>query len=309
MVRTMVTGGAGFIGSNIVDMLLNEGHEVAVIDNLSTGQLANLPQNITFYEMDICSEKAKDCLLSFMPDIVVHTAAQISVHSSMKNPLEDGRVNLMGLLNLLQSFHGKKLPYWVFTSTGGAIYGEQETFPACETHPIRPDSVYGLAKYTSELYLDLWSRKFDLQYVALRLANVYGPRQNSHGECGVVAIFTEKLIRGEIPIIYGSGEQTRDFVYVGDVVNAVRLVVKDKITGVYNIGTGIETSINQIYQMLYELLDIHFPANHGPAKSGEQLRSCIDHSRAEKTFGWNPRIELREGLKHTTSWVKAYGKT
>jgi UDP-glucose 4-epimerase len=304
MAKVFVTGGAGFIGSHIVEVLLQGGHQVEVIDDLSSGIRENVPEQVPLHELDICSPETARLLRLSAPDVLVHAAAQVSVRISMSDPVLDTRVNVSGLLNLLHAFSGQKLPFVVFASTGGAIYGEQHAFPATETHPIEPCSVYGLSKRVSEMYLDLWMRQYGLRYAALRFGNVYGPRQNPHGEAGVIAIFCEHLFRNKQVNINGSGEQTRDFVYVRDVAHAVRAVAERGETGTFNIGTGVETSINRIYGILSRITGGKQSPHHAPAKSGEQMRSCIDSSLAGRTFGWTPQVQIEQGLEITAQWFK-----
>lgn len=306
MAKAVVTGGAGFIGSHIVDTLLAAGHSVEIIDDLSTGVESNVAKGVTLHKADIRSPEARALMAKIQPDILVHAAAQISVRVSMENPVFDTEVNVVGLVNLLHAFEGRRYPHIVFLSTGGAIYGEQDVFPAAEDHPIRPTSVYGNAKRAGETYLDLWGRQYGLKWVALRLANVYGPRQNPHGEAGVVAIFTQRLLRNEQPIINGEGTQTRDFVYVGDVAAAVRAVTDKKVTGIYNIGTGRETNVNQLYEMIRPAVGSAIKAQHAEAKAGEQMRSCIDASAAGKTFGWKPSMPIEQGIKATVEWFRQH---
>lgn len=302
MASVLVTGGAGFIGSHVVDMLLADGHSVTVIDDLSSGDLSNLPRGIPFHRLDIRSDDARKVIAELRPEILIHTAAQMSVRESMTDPAFDTAVNVYGLVNILQAFHGGKLPYFVFTSTGGAIYGEQETFPADEDHRKEPESVYGLSKLAGELYLDLWRRQFGLRYAALRLGNVYGPRQNPHGEAGVVAIFYKKLFKGETPVINGTGEQTRDFVYVKDVAGAVLAAVKREVVGVFNVGTSVETSVNELYKEILRTSGTSIKSEYGPAKSGEQMRSLIAIHKAKAELGWEPTYSLSRGLEETAAW-------
>ncbi len=304
MAKVLVTGGAGFIGSHICDALLGAGHEVFVIDDLSSGRKENLPPKVHFEQFDIRSPELRTYLSRVKPGIVVHTAAQISVRISMEDPVFDTDVNVKGLMNILHSFSGLPLPYFVMISTGGAIYGEQDYFPADEEHPIRPTSVYGMAKRVSELYLDLWHRVYGLKFAALRLANVYGPRQNPHGEAGVVAIFSLKLLKGEIPLINGTGEQTRDFLFVGDVAGAVLGVCESRTEGIFNIGTGIETSVNALYRLIAAPVGTTVVPERVEAKPGEQMRSCITSKRAGATFGWKAATELDEGIRDTVAWFK-----
>jgi len=285
--------------------MLEEGHELLVLDDLSSGSRDNLFLEAEFREIDIRSRDLKPLLDEFRPDVFIHAAAQISVTESMKDPVYDAEVNVCGLLNILHSLGGRTLPYFVFLSTGGAIYGEQEDFPADEGHKIEPTSVYGTSKRVSELYLALWGRVYGLKYVALRLANVYGPRQNPHGEAGVVAIFNNRLLRGGTPVIYGSGEQTRDFVFVKDVAQAVALVCRDRIQGIFNIGTGRETSVNALYEIICGVLGITRQPLYQPAREGEQMRSSISAVAARRTFGWQPAYTLEEGLRQTCEWFQA----
>lgn len=305
MARILVTGGAGFIGSHIVERFLNGGHTVTVIDNLSSGTRKNLFPGVKFVEIDIRDKKVRDVLRETAPEIVVHTAAQMSVRMSMEDPTFDADVNVVGLVNLLQGFDPAALPFFVFLSTGGAIYGEQDTFPADESHALKPASIYGLAKRVGEMYLEFWSRELGLKHAALRLGNVYGPRQNPHGEAGVMAIFNKKLIAGEVPTINGSGEQTRDYVYVKDVARAVENVALKGVQGIYNIGTGRETSVNTLFRMIVKSLGKEVEPKHGEAKQGEQMRSSIDASAALKAFNWKPEVSLEAGCQETSDWFRA----
>jgi UDP-glucose 4-epimerase len=304
MAKIVVTGGAGFIGSHIVERFLAPGHSITVVDNLSSGSRQNLFAGADFKEIDIRSKEIRSLIAAIAPDMLIHTAAQMSVRASMEDPTFDAEVNVVGLVNILQSFEPGKLPYVVFLSTGGAIYGEQDVFPATEAHALKPTSVYGLAKHVGEEYLEFWAREFGLKHAVLRLANVYGPRQNPHGEAGVVAIFNKKLIAGETPTINGNGEQTRDFVYVKDVAGAVESVCAKQVRGVFNIGTGRETSVNTLYGMIAKSLSSDIKAPHAEAKAGEQMRSCIDASAAFKAFAWKPEVSLEVGCQETSAWFK-----
>jgi UDP-glucose 4-epimerase len=302
MAKVVITGGAGFIGSHVVDALLAVGHQVEVIDNLSSGSVDNIPKNVKLHKLDIRSAECRELLASLLPDIFVHTAAQMSVRLSMEDPVFDADVNVVGLVNCLSAFRGKKLPHVVFTSTGGAIYGEQDVHPAPESHPIRPNSVYGLDKKVGEMFLEFWGREYKMKSTALRLGNVYGPRQNPHGEAGVVAIFCQKLLRGQTPVINGTGKQTRDYVYVGDVARAVRLACEKGVSGTFNIGTGRETDVNSLFTHITAALNNTAAAEYGPAKEGEQMRSSIDASAALAAFGWKPEVRLEDGIKLTADW-------
>ena len=308
MAKAVVTGGAGFIGSHICEQLLAAGERVLVIDNLSSGRRGNLPAGVEFHELDIRAAAARNLMADFAPDVVVHAAAQMSVTESMKDPVYDAEVNICGMLSLLHAFQGRSLPYWVFLSTGGAIYGEQDYFPADERHPIRPTSVYGAAKRAAELYLELWQRVYGLRFAALRLSNVYGPRQNPHGEAGVVAIFCRRLLNGETPVIYGDGRQTRDFVFVGDVCRAVMKVCERRVQGVYNIGTGRESTVNQVYREIAAVLGSQTAARYEGVRPGEQRRSCIDAASARRVFDWAPELDLAAGLKVTAAWFRDHGR-
>jgi len=307
MAKVIVTGGAGFIGSHIVDLLLARGDEVVVVDNLSSGFKSNLPSECRLIETDIRDPALCEILRNEKPDTIVHAAAQISVRVSMEDPGLDTAVNVGGLVNILQSFPKDELPYFVFLSTGGAIYGEQEEFPAAESHLIQPSSIYGLAKRVSEMYLDFWARELGLKYAALRLGNVYGPRQSPHGEAGVIAIFCKMLLDGKVPVINGSGEQTRDFVYVSDVASAAGKVSEQQITGIFNIGTSRETSVNALYAEICRALGLDVKPEYADAKAGEQMRSCIDWQLAHKTFNWEPSVSIDAGIKTTAEWFRDTG--
>lgn len=311
MSKVLVTGGAGFIGSHICDALLSDGHELHVIDNLSSGLVENVSSKVVLHQIDICAPAARNLLLEIQPQVIVHAAAQISVRESMYNPHNDVQVNVLGLINLLSSYGTEKpkCPYFIFLSTGGAIYGEQDNFPADETHAARPNSIYGQSKRVAEIYLEFWKRELGMQYCALRLANVYGPRQNPHGEAGVVAIFAEKLLKKQVPVINGSGAQSRDFVYVLDVAQAVKQLCKlnasgKPVSGTFNIGTSVETSVNELTRLIYNAFSQDFKPSYGPAKIGEQQRSCIDASLALKTFGWKPSKDIALGIQETCAWFR-----
>ncbi len=313
MAKVIVTGGAGFIGSHIVDLLISNGHSVEVIDDLSSGRAENLPAAVKLHKLDIRSTEARAVIDQLKPDGVVHAAAQMSVRMSMEDPTFDTSVNVSGLVNILDALSrsrtvGAPAPFFVFLSTGGAIYGEQESFPATESHRIMPASVYGLSKRVGELYLDFWSRELGLPFAALRLGNVYGPRQNPHGEAGVVAIFNQKLLKNEIPTINGTGEQTRDFVYVADVARAVVTALEKRVTGTYNIGTGKETSVNELYDQICRAVGHRPEPNRVPAKAGEQMRSVIDAGAAGRSLGWHPEMTIERGLEATTAWFRSVAR-
>lgn len=302
--KILVTGGAGFIGSHLVDGFLNAGHDVVIVDNLKMGRMENVNPEAKFYLMDIKAKELEKVFQMEKPDIICHHAAQMDVRMSVADPIFDAETNILGTLNLLQlgtRFGVKKV---LFASTGGAAYGEQEIFPCDETHPTNPLSPYGITKLTTEKYLFYYEHEFGLSYVVLRYSNVYGPRQNPLGEAGVVAIFTHKLLSGEQPIINGDGKQTRDYVYVGDVVRANLKALTFNKNEIFNIGTGIETDVNNIFQLLNKLTKKNVEENHGPAKKGEQRKSVISFQKAEKMLEWKPEIDLEEGLKRTVKFFQ-----
>lgn len=306
MAKVVVTGGAGFIGSHIVDALLSRGHEVHVIDDLSSGlrqNLAHVPQ-VKLHVVDIRTQAARELVETLAPDVVVHAAAQVSVRVSMDNPALDTDLNVTGLVNILSALRSRKGSHCVFLSSGGAIYGEQIAFPAKEDHPIKPESVYGLSKRVGEEYLEFWSRIWGISSTSMRLSNVYGPRQNPHGEAGVVAIFCERLLAGKSITVNGSGAQTRDFVYVGDVAEGVAQAVDTRVVGEFNIGTSKETSITDLAQRLRALIAPQAEIVYGDAKSGEQMRSCIDNSLAGVRLKWTPKVGFESGLQRTVEWYR-----
>ena len=303
MAKIIVTGGAGFIGSHIVDRL-SVGNEVHVIDDLSSGSHGNLPSTAALHQLDIRSAEAAELVATLKPDVVVHAAAQISVRISMERPTLDTDINVTGLINILTPLCHTKRAHVVFLSSGGACYGEQEIFPAPETHPIRPESVYGLSKRVGEMYLEFWSRVWGITSTSLRLSNVYGPRQNPHGEAGVVAIFCERLLAGKDITVFGSGEQTRDFVFVGDVAEAVYSAVSKRSIGEFNIGTARETSITAVAELLRTQACPAAAIHYAPAKAGEQMRSVIDNSLAKRVLVWEPTVSFEEGLQKTLAWYR-----
>jgi UDP-glucose 4-epimerase len=301
--KILVTGGAGFIGSNISDRLIEDGHQVVIIDNLSTGVRDYIPDDAHFYELDIRDEKIADVFQTEKPDMICHLAAQLDVRVSISNPLFDADVNIQGSLRLIDLCVKHDVKKVIFASTGGAIYGE-DCIPADESMMPRPISGYGVAKLSVEQYLYCFSKIHGLDYVALRYANVYGPRQNAHGEAGVVAIFIARLLSGRPVTINGDGHQTRDFVFVKDVVSANLQALKLDKVGSYNIGTGAETSINEIYNKLADISGIKELPQYAPGKLGEQSRSVLDHSKAGRDLHWQPQIQLDQGLQETYAFFK-----
>ncbi|MCD6427966.1 MAG: SDR family NAD(P)-dependent oxidoreductase, partial [Caldisericaceae bacterium] len=300
--RALVTGGAGFIGSNISDGLSENGAEVFIVDNLSTGKKENLSGKAEFFNVDITDKDAlRKVFESVKPEIVFHLAAQIDVRKSAANPAFDASVNVIGAINVFElsvEYGAKRI---VFSSTGGAIYGEPEKLPATEETEVAPLAPYGVSKYCGEQYLNYFKRLFGIERVILRYANVYGPRQDPLGEAGVVAIFTGKILRGENPVIFGDGEQTRDYVYVKDVVRANILAINGK-EGTYNIGTGIETSVNELVKMFEKITGKEIIPQYAPPRKGEVRRISLSYEKAKKELGFEPEYSLEKGLRETLQW-------
>ncbi len=311
--KILVTGGAGFIGSHVVDAYLARGHEVVVVDDLSSGKRENVNPSAKFYELSILDEALRDVFRAERPQVVNHHAAQISVSRSVEDPVFDARVNVIGSLRLLECCLEFGTERFLFASTGGALYGDPEYLPCDENHPIAPLSPYGTAKFTFEKYLDAYRRTRGLRFACLRYANVYGPRQDPHGEAGVVAIFSRRMLDDKDVIIYGDGTQTRDFLYVGDVVQAnVKLLEPDMDDALargltVNLGTGVETSVNEVFRHLADSLGYARQPLHKPARPGEVYRIALDAARAAETIGWKPEVPIREGLKLTATWFRSEG--
>jgi UDP-glucose 4-epimerase len=307
--RILVTGGAGFIGSHVADQLVATGHDLAVVDNLSMGKREYVPAAAQFYPYDIKSPETVELISGWRPQVILHFAAQMSVQASVSNPVFDARENILGSLNLLQAAAAAGLEKFIFSSTGGAIYGDDAPLPAREEDRARPEAPYGIAKLAVEHYLHFYQREHGIIPIALRYANVFGPRQNGMGEAGVVAIFIEKFLAGEQPRINGDGLQTRDFVFVADIVAANLLALTYPQAGVFNIGTGQETDILTVYLKLQKLLGSPLGPVHAPAKSGEQRRSALDSTLAQRELGWQPRVSLAQGLAQTAAaFLEAEGR-
>ena len=302
--KIAVTGGAGFIASHVVDAYLDGGHEVHVIDDFSTGQNVNVNSQATLHRVDIAEKEAARLIEQIKPDVLNHHAAQMDVRHSVADPMFDARVNILGFINLLEACKNSGVKKIIFASSGGAVYGEQKVFPAPESHDTEPASPYGVSKRAGELYLSYYRQAFGLPYIALRYANVYGPRQSAQGEAGVVAIFLSALLAGKTPVINGDGRQTRDYVYVGDVVAANVAALQSSFIGPINIGTGVETDVVTIYQHLRQAVGSPIEAQHGPAKPGEQRRSCLDAGCAAQILGWRPQMTLKDGLRHTVDYCR-----
>ncbi|MCD6291291.1 MAG: SDR family oxidoreductase [Anaerolineae bacterium] len=304
MTKILVTGGAGFIGSHIVDTYIEAGHDVVVIDNLVTGKRENVNPKATFYEVDIREPEAVETVFAAeKPQVICHQAALANVRQSLEEPITYAEVNILGSIVLLEMARKYGSQRFIYASTGGACYGEPEFLPVTEDHPINPLDPYGASKHTVEHYLYLYRHNYGLPYVVLRYPNVYGPRQDPLGEAGVVAIFTGLMIQGKQPTINGSGEQQRDFVYVGDIARA-NLLALEKGNGIYNIGSGIPTDVNTIFAELKAITGYPGEARYGPPKKGEVFRIYIDASKARKELGWEPTVSLREGLKRTVDFFR-----
>jgi UDP-glucose 4-epimerase len=304
VIRALVTGGAGFIGSQVADALLAKGIHVEIIDNLFTGRRENLPGQAVFHETDIRDAEVDNIFAKGKFDVMFHLAAQMDVRKSVADPAFDAAANILGGINLLQTCKKHGVKKVIFSSTGGAVYGEQEKFPADESHPLNPRSPYGISKLAFEKYLQFYHWEYGLDYVALRYANVYGPRQRSDGEAGVVAIFFGRLLTGKKAVIFGDGKQTRDFVYAGDVVKANLLALDYDKCGVFNVGTGIETNINELFDTIKDITGSKQKQIHEPALPGEQRRSVVDYNLIKKTLGWNYDYGLRDGLEKAAEYFR-----
>jgi UDP-glucose 4-epimerase len=302
--KILVTGGAGFIASHLADAFINEGHSVTVVDNLLTGFEKNINPKANFVKADIADKNLSELFEKEKFDVVNHHAAQMDVRKSVADPAFDAGTNILGTINLLQNAVKNNVKKFMFASTGGAVYGEQNYFPADENHPSSPLSPYGISKLTVEKYLYFYKVQYNLRYTILRYANIYGPRQNALGEAGVVAIFTTKLLKGIQPVINGSGEQTRDYVYVGDVVKANLLALNDSESDIFNIGTAKETNVNELFGLINKITGQNMPEKHGPAAAGEQLRSVITSEKIFNKFKWKPDTPLEEGLKKTVDYFR-----
>jgi len=295
----LVTGGAGFIGSHIVDAYIREGHRVVVLDNLSTGKREQVHPDAAFYARDLKDPEVKDIFERENIEAINHHAAQISVTQSVADPVFDAEINIVGSLKLLQLAVSHQVRKFIFASTGGALYGEQDYYPADEEHPTQPMSPYGIAKLTVERYLNYYRENFNFHPTILRYSNVNGPRQDPHGEAGVAAIFCQQLLKDQQPVIFGDGEQTRDFVSVFDVVSANLKALSENCQGTYNVGTGKETSVNTIAANLIKASGKTLSPQHNPPRMGEQRRSSIDYGKFNKDHGWQPVQHLNEGLQDT----------
>ena len=308
--KVLVTGGAGFIGSHVADVFVAEGHDVVIVDDLSTGVKENLNSAARFYEVDLRDERAlSEVFAREKPEYVSHQAARAQVRESLEKPALYAEVNIIGSLNLLQACRQHGVKKVIYASTGGAVYGEPEYLPVDEQHPVNPLDPYGASKHHVEHYLYLYHANWGLPYTILRYPNVYGPRQDPYGEAGVVAIFAEKMLSNAQPVINGSGEQERDFVYVGDIAESNLLAVGRGDGGIYNIGTGVGTSINDIFHLLRLATGYGGEEVHGPAKPGEVFKVYLDAGKARSELGWNARVSLDEGLARTVDYFRSRAST
>jgi len=300
----LVTGGAGFIGSHIVDGLIKKHIKVFVVDDLASGKRSNVNPNARFIKMSVLSPKFPALVKKIKPEFIFHLAAQIDLRLSVHKPAYDAKINIMGTLAMIEAAAAAGTKKIIFSSTGGPMYSSDRRPPYSESLPAEPISPYGIAKRTAEMYLAYARDVHGIDFVALRYANVYGPRQDSSKESGVVAIFTRAMMQGKQPVIFGDGKATRDYVYVGDVVRANMLAMNKKPTGIFNIGTGRQTSVNQVFDKLKKITGATILKKYGPAQPGEVLRSALSSKLAKKNLKWEPKIKFDEGLRKTVSWTQ-----
>ena len=303
--KILVTGGAGFIGSNVTDALIDAGHEVAIIDNLTTGKKENLNPKAQFHQIDLRDKAVDEIIAGFQPEIIYHIAAQIDVRKSVADPIYNAEVNEIGTLNLLEAARKNNVKKIIFSSTGGALYGEVEKKSgADENHPQEPISPYAITKRSVEMYLYAYKVLYGLTYTILRYGNVYGPRQDPLGEAGVIAIFCGKMLKGEVPTIFGDGKQLRDYVYVGDVAAANLLALDHGDNQIYNIGISKGVSVNELFAHLKDLMKFDKDAVYAPPRAGELFRSVLNCKKIKKEQGWKPKVQIKKGLKLTLKWYK-----
>ena len=303
----LVTGGAGFIGSHVVDAYINDNHNVVIVDDMSRGRKEFINPRATFHQISISDPQLANIIQKESIKVISHHAAQISVSDSVKNPVKDAESNIIGTLQLLQNAVECGVDKFIFASTGGAIYGEQDYFPARENHPQQPTSPYGLSKLTVERYLKFYKEQYGLKSIIFRYGNVFGPRQNPNGEAGVVAIFNNRLLKGQAPIINGDGEQTRDYIFVRDVVNANLLALKLNGSDTFNVGTGQETSVNELTHLILEVAESNIDVQTSKKNIFEQRRSCLDYKKLKESLNWSPKVSLKEGLSETFIFFKNNG--
>ncbi len=307
--KALVTGGAGFIGSHVVDALIKRRIKVYVIDDLSTGKKSNVNPNAVFYQCSVADPAVMKLVAKIKPDVVFHLAAQIDVRTSVENPAADARVNLLGTLHVADAAAKAGVKKFIMTSSGGAMYSDDVRPPYSEATPADPISPYGIAKRASEMYLGFEERVHKLPCVILRLGNAYGPRQRlSGGYAGVISKFAQTMLLGKQCVITGNGKQTRDYVYVGDIVRAHLLAMDKNVSGIYHIGTGRETSVVQLFKKINALTSAKQKEVHVPACAGEVMRSALDSRKAARELGWKPEMTLDEGLKRTVEWFRNHDK-
>jgi len=303
----LVTGGAGFIGSHIVDVYINNGHNVVIIDDMSRGRKEFINPKATFHQISISDPWLANIIQKESIEVINHHAAQISVSDSVKNPVKDAESNIIGTLQLLQNAVECGIDKFIFASTGGAIYGEQDYFPAREDHPQKPTSPYGLSKLSVEGYLRFFKEQYGLKSIIFRYGNVFGPRQNPNGEAGVVAIFYNRLLKGQAPIINGDGEQTRDYIFVRDIAHANLLALNLDGSDTFNVGTGQETSVNELTHLILEVAESDIDVQTSKKNNFEQRRSSLDCKKLKVSLNWSPKVSLKEGLSETFIFFKNNG--
>jgi len=303
-VKTLVTGGAGFIASHLVDRLIDEGHSVVVVDNLSAGRFENVNKSATFYKIDICNSTALELIFKKeRPEVVNHHAAQVNVRKSVDTPMYDANVNILGSLNLCELSRKFQVKKFIYASTGGAVYGEPKSLPVKETCPVEPISQYGVSKHTVEHYLYIFYKLYGLNFTVLRYPNVYGPRQSPHGEAGVIAIFSEQILKNKRPTIFGDGSKTRDYVYVGDIITANMTVLNNSGNGeIYNLGWGKEITDYEVFETVRRAFLSNIKPIFGQKRPGEIEHISLDSSKATKALGWKPKITFEEGVNLATKY-------
>jgi len=302
--KILVTGGAGFVGSHLVDRLIKENHKVVTIDNLSTGKKRNINPKAKFYKIDICNPRISDIFKKEKPEVIFHYAAHINARESVENSIFDAKINILGSLNVLENCRRSKVKKVFFASSGGEIYGAADKIPTPENYSLRPMSPYGVGKLAIEKYLDSYYQLFDLPYVILRYGNIYGPRQNPYGEAGVIAIFAAKMLRNKQPLIHGDGRQTKDYIFIDDAIEATVLSFKNNFRGILNIGTGKEKSVLEIFRMIKNLTNSRVKKKYIPCPPCVFKRGCLSIKKIKKGLGWRPRYPLNKGLEITVDWFK-----
>lgn len=301
--KVLVTGGCGFIGSHIVDMLIDQGHEVTVVDNLCTGNMDNLNPKAAFYEIDITSGELRQVFEAYKPDVVYHEAAQIDIQRSIKDTVFDTTVNIVGTVNVLECCRDFKVRKFIYASSA-AVYGNPRYLGVDENHPVDPISFYGISKYTPESYIKVYSDLYGLRYTILRYANVYGIRQDFKGEGGVISIFLDRMLKGEVPTIFGEGEQTRDFIYVKDIASANVAVLDKGDREIMNVGTNLPVTVNEVFRQMKKILNVSLEPKYGPERKGDILHSHLSNEKILRVVGWKPQYTLEQGLRETVDYYR-----